>query len=287
LRTFFFVVALLCVFSCFHGIAQTDSVLHCFLKSQVSFLSSDEMQGRATGGAQEHQTNQFLIKTFKANQAKGKVKKFTYIIKLDSIKIQSEMVGFFVNNQKQQTLLIGAHVDHIGFGGPLSKSPGNHAVHNGADDNASGVALMMALAHFMDLKKLPFNLAFVGYTGHEIGTFGAQHLSSHWPKKWKQLMAVVNFDMVGRMDEQEPKIFLSTNRNEWFNLQSNVFSISTEDTTRVNLLDTRHFLAFPCVNISTGIHNDYHRISDDETYINYDGMVTLYRSIAATLEKLP
>lgn len=245
------------------------------------------MQGRATGGAQEHQTNQFLIKTFKANQAKGKVKKFDYKIVLGSVTISSEMVGFFVNNQKQQTLLIGAHVDHIGFGGPLSKSPGNHAVHNGADDNASGVALMMALAHFMDLKKLPFNLAFVGYTGHEIGTFGSAYLATHWPKQWKTLKGVLNFDMIGRMDKQEPKIYLSSNAAEWFTPTSDYFQVQTEDNARVNLLDTRHFLTAPCVTITTGMHNDYHRVSDDETYINYEGMTKLFHALSVAIEVLP
>lgn len=255
----------------FELFAQVDSIVYNRLQTHISFLASDSLHGRATGSMDETLANNYLIEAFKKGK-KCKNVKIHYSIH-DSI--SSEMVTCFVNNRAENTLLIGAHIDHIGMGGEFSKSFGKTDVHNGADDNASGVALLIELQRFIVDKKLPFNVLFVAFTGHEIGTYGSEYIANNWSKKWKTLSGVVNFDMMGRMDQTTRMVYLSSNEqpDSIFNTP-NQFQLKHMDRKKVDLLDTKHFLnlGIPCFTFSTGMHNDYHRITDDSQHINYEGL---------------
>jgi len=255
----------------FELFAQVDSVIFNRLQLHITYLASDSLHGRATGTKDEILANNYLIEAFKKSR-KCKIYKLNYTIH-DSI--SSEMVTCFVNNKAENTLLIGAHLDHIGMGGEFSKSFGKTDVHNGADDNASGVALLIELQRFIEDKKMPFNVLFVAYTGHEIGLYGSEYIAHNWNKKWKTLSGVVNFDMMGRMDHSSRMVFLSCNEQADSIFETpKLFNIKFTDRKKVELLDSKHFLnlGIPCCTFSTGMHNDYHRITDDPKYINYEGL---------------
>lgn len=258
------------------GLSQVDSAVFFRLKQHVAILAADSMKGRSTGSDEEKMANSYLCASFfHQNNTRLKTLRFTI-----NDSLSSEMVTCFVDQKAKKTILIGAHIDHIGMGGVLSKSPGNFSVHNGADDNASGVALLIELQRFLSSQKLPFNVLLVAYTGHEIGTFGSAHLSQHWRKKWKQLATVVNLDMVGRMDPVRPVIYVSNNlaADSLFRTTQDI-TVIQQDSKRVETLDTKHFLSanVPCITLTTGIHNDYHRVSDDAKYINYPGLYALQK----------
>lgn len=258
------------------GLSQVDSAVFFRLKQHVEILAADSMKGRSTGSNEEKMANSYLCASF-FHQNNSRLKTLHFTIK-DTL--LSEMVTCFVDQKMKKTVLIGAHIDHIGMGGALSKSPGNFSVHNGADDNASGVALLIELQRFLCSQNLPFNVLLVAYTGHEIGTYGSAYLSQHWKKKWKKLSAVVNLDMVGRMDLGHPVIYVSNNvaADSLFRTTQNI-QVLQQDSKRVETLDTKHFLVtrVPCITLSTGIHNDYHRVSDDAKYINYVGLYSLLK----------
>lgn len=257
------------------GKAQTDSV-SCInqLKNHISYLASDSMKGRSTGSKEEKLANVYVRENWTSKKRKTEVITWNYPIFISDDTIQSQMIGNFINNKSEQTLLIGAHIDHIGLGGKLSKSFGKLDVHNGADDNASGVALLIELQRYYSTKKLPFNILFVAFTGHEIGTYGSAYLSQHLDHKFGQLFCMLNFDMVGRMDPSSKKLFVSCSESLSPSFNTSELTLSMADSTRLSILDTQHFInqGIPSATFTTGMHDDYHRTSDDSEFINYAGM---------------
>ncbi len=265
-----FVFLLLCY--SFTVKAQTDSLILNRLKSHVVFLASDSLLGRATGSEAEKVANEYVRNQFESIKGKTKIKTIHYRI---NDTLNSEMVTCFVDNHSKYTIVIGAHIDHLGMGGTFSKSVGKWEVHNGADDNASGVALLIELQRLLCQHKLAVNVLFIPFTGHEMGTFGSRYIAENWQKKWRQPAAVLNFDMMGRLAVSNPTLYVSNNE-----LGDSLFQSSEKmgcfytDNKRIELLDTKHFLKFgiPCITFTTGIHDDYHKTSDDWQYINFSGL---------------
>lgn len=264
---------------------QVDSAIYNKLVAHVHFLASDSLKGRAPGSPAEKVANAYVESHFLVNRrAKNQTWNFTVSGK-DST-LNCHMVGSFISNKSPFTVLIGAHIDHIGMGGVLSKSPGKTAVHNGADDNASGVALLIELQRYFARKKVPFNLLLVAYTAHEIGTYGSEYLAGHLDKKYGTLAGVLNFDMVGRMDDKN-RLYISCNApaDSLFDTTAFVQPVY-QDQKKLELLDTKHFLdrKIPCATFSTGMHADYHKITDDAAYIHYEGLYHILRYLENWLE---
>ncbi|MFM7664506.1 MAG: M28 family peptidase [Bacteroidota bacterium] len=202
----------------------------------------------------------------------SKKEKLSYSFTAQGKTLKSEMVTAFVDRKSSKTILVGAHIDHLGLGGELSKSPGKNEVHPGADDNASGVAMLIELHNYFTEHNSTCNLLFVAYTGHELGLYGSEHLSKHWKKRWKNLYHVYNFDMIGRMDTLQPKLLYSSNFDVNLMNSSKSFLLTKESSQRCEILDTKHFLSVPCYTFTTGAHTDYHKISDLPDYLNYQGL---------------
>ena len=271
---FFLFLILLSAVNC-RVCAQTDSLCLMNLRQHVLYLASDSLEGRATGSEGEKLANRYVLNQFVAVKRKSKFLTWTFDIQKDSLHLQSEMVGAFINNKAKQTLLIGAHIDHIGYGGELSKSIGKHEIHNGADDNASGVALLIELEKYLVKQKLPFNVLLVAFSGHEIGTYGSSYLAQHWDKKFGNIFCMLNMDMMGRMDMNSKKLLVSCSDTLASAFPSNAIQVQQTDHSRLALLDTKHFVSetIPCATFTTGMHNDYHKTSDDAVYLNFDGML--------------
>jgi len=114
--------------------------------------------------------------------------------KLDGINV----VGF-IDNGAAETIIIGAHYDHLGYGGIGSLHTGEPAIHNGADDNASGVAGLLRLAEILQEDRMPksTNYLFIAFSGEELGLIG----SKNWVKQHPAFSAraMFNMDMIGRL----------------------------------------------------------------------------------------
>lgn len=274
----------------------SDSTGLSFFKNVVFTLAHDSMQGRGVGTEFEQKSFDYISNQFfELTGSKLKKQKFDFI--LDSSSIQSENGFYFLNNRKQETIIIGAHYDHIGLGGPLSMSRKNNQVHNGADDNASGVALLLALSDkLFEAKSLNYNILFVFYGAHEVGLFGSsefQKFIGRKKRKFKGIALVLNFDMIGRMDEslRKLKCMRSENSTPFFeDVDSNNFGfqLNLTDEQKLASLDTKVFYTsgIPCINFTTGLHNDYHAVSDDSQYLNYTGMVRILNFLAAMISHL-
>ncbi len=278
----FLVILFFLVFT-FFSFGQDE--IEQYICSHVSVLASDEMKGRSTGSIQEKEANNYVESQW-CKSKKTKIVRWSFSINLSDSTIQSEMIGSFINNKMDSTILIGAHIDHIGYGGPLSKSLSSNEIHNGADDNASGVALLIELQKSITRLSLNYNVLLVAYTGHEIGTYGSKYLSEHLPKRAKKLSMVINYDMVGRMNEQQD-VYVSSSPGLEHYLQSNLFNLKVGSESKLELLDTKHFYPhIPCVTITTGMHNDYHKTTDDSEYINCHGIMLIHTFTIQVLKSL-
>lgn len=230
------------------------------------------MKGRSAGSPEELAAGIYFIeKTGKKRKSRKRSWEFQATKKNDSL-VNSTMFGRLVGNKSTTTLIIGAHIDHIGYGDDLSLSHKETGIHNGADDNASGVAALIELHNRLVKKKLPFNILFVAFTAHEIGTFGSEYLSNHLGND--DYICMLNMDMIGRMDPTDLKLYVSENDSLFTSFASSHCKIVPISDKRVMELDTKHFIAqrIPAATFTTGQHNDYHKTSDDEQYIHYKGI---------------
>lgn len=193
----------------------------------------------------------------------------------------------------EQAVVIGAHYDHIGMGGGLSLS-GERAVHNGADDNASGTAVLLEIARQVKnrLGGEHRTVVFVAFTAEEIGLVGSDFYARHPATTPSRTVAMVNLDMVGRMREDR-LLVLGTEENAFlFDLirrhagQHGIRVV--RDVDWYGLSDHANFalLDIPAVHLFTGMHGDYHRPSDDVEKLNIDGMAKVAQLVTGAVREL-
>jgi len=201
----------------------------------------------------------------------------------------------------EETLLIGAHYDHLGYGGRGSLEPKHETIHNGADDNASGVAAVIEIARQLAEKAegCRRRVVFVAFTGEERGLLGSAHYVRHPPFPLESTVAMLNLDMVGRLRDDK-LIVTGTATAKRFNELID----AAAERLGLNLVkrpggfgpsDQASFYAkkIPVLHFFTGTHKEYHRPSDDFELLNIPGMrrvvqlVTPLASALATDELRP
>ena len=199
-------------------------------------------------------------------------------------------------------ILVGAHYDHLGYGGSGSMEAKEQGqIHNGADDNASGVAAVLELGAALATeaasgKPLNRGVIFAFWSGEELGLLGSAYFAEHPLVPLTNIAACVNFDMVGRLRENKLSLQGVGSSGQWRRWieKRNVaagFSLVLQDDpylpTDVTSFYPRHI---PVLNFFTGSHEDYHKASDDADKINYDGMeriVKFARGMLLDMERDP
>ena len=174
-------------------------------------------------------------------------------------------------------MVIGAHYDHLGLGGEGSLYKGEPAVHNGADDNASGVAVVLDLAKKIKETELSKNYLFITFSGEEMGLLGSNFFTKNPTLDLDGVSYMLNLDMVGRLREDKtfsvsgtgtspiwPQVLNTSNPG--FKLVFNESGVGPSDHTSFYLQD------IPVLHFFTGQHEDYHKPSDDAEKLNYEGM---------------
>jgi hypothetical protein len=194
-----------------------------------------------------------------------------------------------------QIIVVGAHYDHLGLGGPGSLAPDEEAPHNGADDNASGTAVLLGLAkHFSaDPERLPArSLVFVAFSAEEMGLLGSEYFVGHPPFSLDKVTAMVNFDMVGRLNENSMQVFGTETAEEFAALLDSLDAESPLALSHVGdgygPSDQTSFYArdIPVLHMFTGTHSQYHRPDDDWQLINAGGMAEVSTLSAALITEL-
>lgn len=267
------------------------------IKADVSFLASDELEGRQTGTDGEKKAAEYIAKRYKkiGLQPKGTSKylqafsfkpktnphdEVQFDVNGDGTITGNNVVGFLNNNAKN-TIVIGAHFDHLGYGGEGSLYRDTiKAVHNGADDNASGVAVMLNLAEKLKEKNTNNNYLFIAFSGEEMGLLGSNYFVKNPTINTKNISYMINMDMVGRLKKDSTLAVYGTgtspifkqvlkSHNEKFKLIEQESGVGPSDHTSFYLAD------IPVLHFFTGQHEDYHKPTDDSEKLNYKGMETI------------
>jgi hypothetical protein len=188
-------------------------------------------------------------------------------------------------------VLIAAHLDHLGMGGPDSRAPGKHAVHPGADDNASGVAVVLEVARTLAAQRtrLSRDVAFAFFTAEERGALGSNAFVRKPPPGLapKKLVAMLDLDMVGRLRKNRLTVIGTRTAKEWPDLVGAACESARVGCklggTGVGPSDhTAFFLAkVPVLHFFTGVHSQYHTPKDTADRINAVGAARVARIVAA------
>lgn len=196
-----------------------------------------------------------------------------------------------------QYVLIGAHYDHVGMGGIGSLAPGTIAIHNGADDNASGTAVLLEAARLLSTESSTNpalansetdrrSIIFVAFTAEERGLLGSKHYvrNPRWPLE--QTVAMLNMDMVGRMEGNSLTIYgtgTAVQFGEIIDRAADPLGLSiNKQAAGFGPSDHASFyeVSIPVLHFFTGLHNDYHRPSDDAEKLNIPAMASIAEIVA-------
>jgi len=182
-------------------------------------------------------------------------------------------------------VVIGAHFDHVGMGGFGSLAPGTVAIHNGADDNASGTVCLLEAARQLSLsakKAAPDvprrTIVFIAFSGEELGLLGSAYYVKHPRFELENTVAMLNMDMVGRLTDNDLMIYgtgTATEFNAMITKANDLLAFSIRRLPE-GMGDSDHQSFFekniPVLHFFTGLHSDYHRPSDDFDKINLSGI---------------
>lgn len=274
--------------------AQSTIESRTFYKHD-QFLSSDKMEGRFPGTKGNNDAAAYIEKYFKKYGLKKFDDKyyqsFSLFIKEGINKVKSDtvntqnVVGFIEGsdaNLKKEFIVIGAHYDHWGWGGKDSgsKKKDTIAIHNGADDNASGVAaLLCILKEFSVSKNKPKrSIIFISFSGEEEGLFGSKYFVNHLPVAKSNVKVMLNMDMVGRLNKEKQLymggagtfpdgVALMKNLAENSGLNPVIHAGSVGGSDHVSFYKA----GISAVGFHTGGHPQYHTPEDDIDLINSEG----------------
>lgn len=215
----------------------------------------------------------------------------TEIIKIE--KKGHNVIGF-INNKSLNTVVIGAHYDHLGYGDEGSLYRGAPAIHNGADDNASGTAALIELAGFVKNSSLKKNnYLFIAFSGEEKGLLGSNYFVKHPTVDLKRISYMINMDMLGRLKPDEKVLIINgigtTGRWKGILDSSKVDDLKIKETeSGVGPSDHTSFYLqnIPVLHFFSGTHSDYHKPTDDENKINYEGELMIVKMIENVLTHL-
>ena len=191
--------------------------------------------------------------------------------------------------ESPEYVMVGAHYDHIGHGeiDSLARKGEEGQVHNGADDNASGVSTVLELAASLakTRKENPQNfrrgIIFTLWSGEEMGIIGSSYFAKHPTVPIKNIAAYINFDMIGRLRENK-LIIQGTDSSEYWtkliekrNVAAGFNLVIQHDPYLPTDVTALYPEGVPVMNFFTGGHEDYNRPTDDPETLNYDGMVRI------------
>jgi len=208
----------------------------------------------------------------------------------DKIRTGSNVIGY-INNNAVNTVILGAHFDHLGFGedGNSMLRTGEKLIHNGADDNASGTAALIELAKMIkaggadkkDKTLLNSNYLFIAFSGEELGLYGSKYFTENPTIDLKNANYMINMDMVGRLNDSSHALTVggygtSPKWGEYYassSLKEKQDFLFKYDSSGTGPSDHTSFYRkdIPVLFFFTGLHTDYHKPSDDANRINYEG----------------
>jgi hypothetical protein len=182
---------------------------------------------------------------------------------------------------KDEYIVVGAHYDHLGLGGPTANGTGKrNEIFNGADDNASGVAGIIELANLCKLNPPKRSIIFIAFSGEEMGLLGSGWFVKHPSVSLDKIVTMLNFDMIGRMKNEEGLTVFGHTTASGFDAiidtisnQTQLTVIKASDVYGPSDHSSFYAAKIPVLMFFTGVNEDYHKPSDKFSKINFDGMV--------------
>lgn len=288
-----FFIILLFLFPSISSIAQEKANELQQVKIDVVYLASDFLEGRETGTKGEALAADYIAFRYAQLGMKTISKEDGYFQSFPFKQMSNphaqhahgpkegtgkNVVGF-MDNEADKTIVIGAHYDHLGMGTSGSLHAGEPAIHNGADDNASGIAAMMLMAEWIKAENLKeSNFLFIAFSGEEMGLFGSKYFAEHPTIDLDKVSAMINMDMVGRLNAEKViaingvgtspvfKEMIANNKTADITAATTDSGIGPSDHTSFYLKDV------PVLHFFTGQHMDYHKPGDDSHLVNFVGI---------------
>ncbi|HVF38888.1 MAG TPA: M28 family peptidase [Gemmatimonadaceae bacterium] len=269
---------------------QPDSAI---IRRHIEFLANDRLEGRGTGSAGNDSAAAYIAKRFRelqlSPQFPGYFQKFEARAAQDAHlgrtapRPTQNVVGLLPGsdpNLRNEYIVIGAHFDHLGRSSASALDPAaNDAIRNGADDNASGTAAVLELARLLAAHPLKRSVIFVAFSGEELGLLGSQWFVENPPVPTDRIVAMLNFDMVGRLRNDKLFVYGTGTASE---LQSLVDSANVASGAPFRITsggdgfgssDHSSFYVkdIPVLHFFTDLHEDYHRATDDSDKVSAAG----------------
>jgi aminopeptidase YwaD len=197
------------------------------------------------------------------------------------------VVGY-IDNGAANTVILGAHYDHLGYGEDHNSLYTGTApqIHNGADDNASGTAALLEISKMLKASKLKNNnYLIVSFSGEELGLFGSKYFTEHLPVNLSTANYMINMDMLGRLNDSTHGLTIGgygtsplwgqllTEKDKFFTIKFDSSGSGPSDHTSFYRKD------IPVLFFFTGVHGDYHKPTDDADKINYNGELQVVKYI--------
>jgi len=201
----------------------------------------------------------------------------------------------FLDNKAEKTIVIGAHYDHLGEGkqGSSLAKDSYGMIHNGADDNASGVAGLLELARFYSKNKVtePVNFLFIAFGAEELGLVGSRYFVKHPTYDLSKVHWMLNMDMIGRLNKESgvsiigygtsptfETIFNEINPTDFVKFYTGYEGRGGSDQTSFYEKD------IPVLFFHTGGHDDYHKPTDDADKVDYESLKGILNLEKAVIE---
>lgn len=214
-------------------------------------------------------------------------------VKIADKKREGHNVVGYLDNGAANTIVIGAHYDHLGYGEDHNSLwTGDRQIHNGADDNASGTACIIELARMLKKSKLRHNnYLFICFSGEELGLYGSKYFTEHSPVDLASVDYMINVDMVGRLNDTTHKLTIGgfgtspawskilEDKTKYLNISFDSSGIGPSDHTSFYLKN------IPVLFFFTGTHKDYHKPTDDVEKLNFTGEFLVLNYMYNIIEK--
>ena len=279
-------------------IGKTNAQTETQIQKDVVFLADDKLEGRGTGTEGEKIAAEYIAKRFKEiglepKGTNGYFQDFTFTpkthphgeVKFSDSKEDKTITGRnilgYINNNAKQTIIIGAHHDHLGYGDEGSLYRGKEKlIHNGADDNASGVATLLNLAEKLVKTNTGNNYLFMTFSGEEMGLLGSNYFVKNATINLDSVNYMLNMDMVGRLKDDNALAVYGVGTSPIFkhivNAYNDNFKLILQESGVGPSDHTSFYLSdIPVLHFFTGQHEDYHKPGDDSDKLNYKGMETI------------
>jgi hypothetical protein len=278
------------------GFAPGDSIAPIEV---VRYLADDRLEGRAAGSAAERCAGEYVAERMRRIGLEPGAGNGSYFqdVTIASVLnphatagVGRNVIGVLrgTDTAAERVLVVGAHYDHLGRGGPGSAAPDRMGeIHNGADDNASGVAVLLDVAERLAAERPARTVVFVAFTGEELGLLGSAHFVEHAPVPVRRMAAMLNLDMVGRLGERPLIVYGVGTAAEWRPLLERIAAetgtVLAYQNDGFGPSDHTSFYAadVPVLHFFTNTHGDYHRPSDDPERIDEAGLQRVGAVVAA------